>query len=172
MSTLLGCPKCVGKLEPKKIGSVEVDVCFVCGGIWFDEGELKKAIEAKSRLFSVLKDVKEVSRFEENQAAHFDDKEGSLCPRCDDGTKFEKRRQGSMHVDYCPKGHGVWLDTGEFENMVMDRLKLRYGLFWGFAFAFLIIGTGGLILLTLGRRSRRYPHSGGRSGGAGATESW
>ena len=50
------CPKCVGKLQEKNIEVEEiredgkdkkryyltVDQCFVCGGVWFDKGELNR----------------------------------------------------------------------------------------------------------------------------------
>lgn len=172
MTELLNCPKCVGKLEPKKMGSVEVDVCFVCGGIWFDEGELNKAIDARGKMFSLLHDSAEVASFREHKQSFFDNKQDCACPRCIDGSKLLQRRQGGMNVDYCPKGHGVWLDTGEFENMLMSSLKTKYGIFWGFAFFFMLFFSGFIMMFFLGRRSRRYAGSGGQSGGAGASGSW
>ena len=34
------CPKCGQKLSPEKCGSVEIDVCPSCKGVWLDAGEL------------------------------------------------------------------------------------------------------------------------------------
>jgi uncharacterized protein len=34
------CPKCGLELQMVKEGSVEVDTCFNCKGVWLDEGEL------------------------------------------------------------------------------------------------------------------------------------
>jgi uncharacterized protein len=35
------CPKCGMDLQTLKRGSVDVDTCFHCHGIWLDEGELE-----------------------------------------------------------------------------------------------------------------------------------
>jgi ribosomal protein L37AE/L43A len=36
------CPKCGMDLQTLKRGSVEVDTCFHCRGVWLDEGELEQ----------------------------------------------------------------------------------------------------------------------------------
>jgi uncharacterized protein len=35
------CPKCGGNLNEREIGSVKIDECDSCGGIWLDKGELE-----------------------------------------------------------------------------------------------------------------------------------
>ncbi len=39
------CPKCGQKLSPEKSGSVEIDVCPSCKGVWLDQGELSTIVE-------------------------------------------------------------------------------------------------------------------------------
>jgi Zn-finger nucleic acid-binding protein len=39
------CPKCGQKLSPEKCGSVEIDVCPSCKGVWLDKGELGTIVE-------------------------------------------------------------------------------------------------------------------------------
>ena len=39
------CPKCGQKLSPQKCGSVEIDVCPSCKGVWLDKGELGTIVE-------------------------------------------------------------------------------------------------------------------------------
>ena len=39
------CPKCGQKLSPEKCGSVEIDVCPSCKGVWLDMGELGTIVE-------------------------------------------------------------------------------------------------------------------------------
>jgi len=34
------CPKCGGDLKEKEMGSVKVDVCPDCAGMWLDAGEM------------------------------------------------------------------------------------------------------------------------------------
>ena len=39
------CPKCGQKLSAEKCGSVEIDVCPSCKGLWLDKGELGTIVE-------------------------------------------------------------------------------------------------------------------------------
>ena len=36
------CPRCPGQLEPVSYEGVSLDVCRLCHGLWFDQGELAK----------------------------------------------------------------------------------------------------------------------------------
>ncbi len=36
------CPKCGMKLEEMKLGSIRLDKCFECEGLWLDKGELEQ----------------------------------------------------------------------------------------------------------------------------------
>jgi hypothetical protein len=38
------CPKCGMDLQTLVRGSVEIDTCFGCGGVWLDVGELEQII--------------------------------------------------------------------------------------------------------------------------------
>jgi len=40
------CPKCGQRLSAEKCGSVEIDVCPSCKGVWLDKGELGTLIES------------------------------------------------------------------------------------------------------------------------------
>src|SRR5687768_14099870 len=40
------------------------------------------------------------------------------CPRC--GTALEILERNGVALDSCPKGHGLWLDSGELEQ-IMQR---------------------------------------------------
>jgi NADH pyrophosphatase NudC (nudix superfamily) len=40
------CPKCGQKLSPEKCGTVEIDVCPSCNGVWLDKGELGSIVES------------------------------------------------------------------------------------------------------------------------------
>jgi hypothetical protein len=39
----------------------------------------------------------------------------AICPRC--GTALEVQELKGVAVDICPKGHGLWLDQGELEEI-------------------------------------------------------
>ena len=40
------CPKCGQQLSPEQCGSVEIDVCPSCKGVWLDMGELGTIVES------------------------------------------------------------------------------------------------------------------------------
>ena len=47
----------------------------------------------------------------------------ATCPRC--GTALEIMKMKGVGVDGCPKGHGVWLDRNE-----LDQIEKRAGDSW------------------------------------------
>ena len=51
------CPKCGMKMNTININQVEIDKCFSCGGLYFDDGELEKVTGRESNFFEGLKDV-------------------------------------------------------------------------------------------------------------------
>lgn len=117
----MDCPKCVGKLEKKKIENIEVDVCSVCEGIWFDAGELKEVLEADAKDFDYIDVGREEFDGKELAAAEIDLNERiGKCPRCNNNivliqTRYEKNPD--LVVDICPMGHGLWLDGGEIQKL-------------------------------------------------------
>src|SRR3990167_11063713 len=117
----MDCPKCVGKLEHKNAENVEVDVCFVCEGIWFDAGELEKVIEADSRDFKFIGlDKEELDGKEITDLRAELDKKETICPRCGNGIKLARKEHQGRHkinVDVCPKCNGIWLDGGEIKEL-------------------------------------------------------
>jgi acetyl-CoA carboxylase beta subunit len=53
------CPKCGQKLATDQYGSVEIDVCPSCRGLWLDANELETILASESGLFrSCLKIVR------------------------------------------------------------------------------------------------------------------
>lgn len=122
------CPKCVGKLGKKDLAmyataskaeevkkgevsqSLEVDQCFVCGGVWFDKGELSKYTTEKVTVIDAPSVGKELDR-------EMDQKEGK-CPRCSvvmKKTPYEKEK--SITIDVCEKCGGIWLDSTEIDKV-------------------------------------------------------
>ena len=43
------CPKCGQQLSPEQCGSVEIDVCPSCKGVWLDMGELGAIVEGAGK---------------------------------------------------------------------------------------------------------------------------
>ena len=51
------CPKCGMKMDTIQINAVEIDKCFACGGLYFDDGELEKVAGRASNFFQVMEEV-------------------------------------------------------------------------------------------------------------------
>jgi len=51
------CPKCGMSMSTITINQVEVDKCFICGGLYFDDGELEKV---SGKELSFFKDMTQV----------------------------------------------------------------------------------------------------------------
>jgi Zn-finger nucleic acid-binding protein len=43
------CPKCGMEMHEVKYGKVNVDVCFACGGIYLDKGEIEQIVTKETR---------------------------------------------------------------------------------------------------------------------------
>jgi hypothetical protein len=104
------CPACGNQLREMKAGDVVVDVCQGgCGGIWFDNYELKKFDEPHEAAGQELLDVERGSNVSLDHSAKRN------CPKCDDVVMmrhfFSIKRE--VELDECPGCGGMWLDAGE-----------------------------------------------------------
>jgi len=103
------CPACNTSLAVIKLQGVSLDVCRGgCGGIWFDNFELKK--------FEVPRpSTAELLNIPTNPAIQVDPAKKRNCPRCENVPMmrhyYSITRQ--VQVDHCPSCGGYWLDAGE-----------------------------------------------------------
>ena len=51
------CPKCGMTMNPIIINDVEIDKCFSCGGLYFDDGELEKVTGRETNFFEGIKSI-------------------------------------------------------------------------------------------------------------------
>jgi uncharacterized protein len=51
------CPKCGMEMKTIQINKVDIDKCFACGGLYFDDGELEKVTQRASKFFQTVGDV-------------------------------------------------------------------------------------------------------------------
>ena len=60
----VSCPMCHEDMEIIRVGTVEIDKCNKCGGVWLDKDELDDLIEQeRERIAEVFKlDVETVSK--------------------------------------------------------------------------------------------------------------
>lgn len=106
----MNCPACGNVLQAITVSDIAVDVCEGgCGGIWFDNFELKKFDEPHESAGQELLDI------EQNQSITVDRSKRLKCPKCDDVVMmrhfFSVKKE--VEVDECPGCGGFWLDAGE-----------------------------------------------------------
>jgi Zn-finger nucleic acid-binding protein len=107
----LTCVKCESVLDKARVGDVEVDLCPSCGGLWLDHGEIERIGRGKKddldRLRTALTGSPQPAAPSETQ---------THCPACPG--QLHEVVLGPVHVDYCGKCHGVYLDRGELDQAV------------------------------------------------------
>jgi len=108
------CPACDGTLCEKEAGGIIVDVCEGgCGGLWFDNFELRKFDEPHEAEGEALLDV------ETDPAALVDLAVRRECPVCPGIVMMRHPFSpcDEVEIDECPKCGGVWLDAGELATI-------------------------------------------------------
>jgi Zn-finger nucleic acid-binding protein len=109
----MDCPKCLGRLQEVEVGEMEnksvmIDQCQLCGGIWFDKGELAKVLQLK------VKFVETPEEFENDLKGSVLDRKVATCPRCKkEMFKISAPNDDRIKMDYCLDCDGAWLDPGE-----------------------------------------------------------
>ena len=113
------CFSCHKGLERALLYNMEVDYCPQCGGIWFDEGELRLAKDIKDENLKWL----DVDLW--NDEKKFKVSKGKkICP-VDRLPLYEVEYGDSgIKVDVCNICKGIWLDKGEF-NKIINYLKVK-----------------------------------------------
>lgn len=108
------CPHHQIPLEEATALGVKIDYCPKDYGLWFDERELLEAKDERDRDLRWL-DIdlwKDPAKFKLTQHP-------KLCP-VDRLPMYEVEYGDSgIKVDLCNLCHGVWLDRGEFKNIVV-----------------------------------------------------
>jgi uncharacterized protein len=109
----MNCPACALTLAPLKLEGLAVDVCRNgCGGIWFDNFELRQVDEPHEKLGEALADLT-------GDPGAVVLREKRPCPKCAGITMLQHQfsREKPVTVDECPNCGGVWLDGGELAEI-------------------------------------------------------
>lgn len=109
------CPACGAKLLQMTCEDLVLDVCRNgCGGVWFDNFELRQATKS---IRSIEEDW--LPRTTTNRPIHADPSSKRPCPKCDGIRMLRHLFSDSCHIeiDECPSCGGIWLDSGEFEQI-------------------------------------------------------
>lgn len=99
--------------------NVEVDYCAECLGVWFDKNELANAKNDKDQQlnwldFDVWRDKSKFSLQNINKR----------CPVCRLPFVQVGYDDSSVKIDFCKHCQGIWLDRGEFKQ-IMTYLKRK-----------------------------------------------
>lgn len=104
------CPACSSQTKVFTVNNIQLDACHLgCGGVWFDNRELKKFDEAHEPSLNLGIEPKKVQKNAQPYA----------CPKCP-GIKLFKRFSSvkrKVEVDECAKCGGIWLDAGEIMSI-------------------------------------------------------
>jgi Zn-finger nucleic acid-binding protein len=107
----LTCVKCTSVLDKARVGDVEVDLCPSCGGLWLDHGEIERLGRGKPDELSKLRTA--LTGSARPDAAS---ETTNTCPACPGA--LNEVVLGPVHVEYCNKCHGIFLDKGELDQAV------------------------------------------------------
>lgn len=108
------CPACSNILEQVTAAEVAVDVCKNgCGGIWFDNFEIKKFDEPHESAGLALLEIECEKNIIVDRIKRFN------CPKCDDIVMMRhfSSVKKEVTVDECPGCGGFWLDAGELRSI-------------------------------------------------------
>jgi Zn-finger nucleic acid-binding protein len=109
------CPVCHTDQLIVEYHDVELDMCVEGCGTWFDADELRQLFEAAGAP-GLLHDLEE--RLEALPVGT----EGSVrrCPRCRGRMRHVRTpgASGDVILDRCRRGHGLWFDKGELEEIL------------------------------------------------------
>lgn len=106
------CPDCRSPLKSESFQGIELDLCEICAGIWFDMGELRRLMDSEPHALIKAEDrVKPAGdpRPDRSDAPR-------LCPRC----RLPMQPYRYMHasfiwLDGCERCSGIWADEGELQ---------------------------------------------------------
>ena len=108
------CPVCHKDALIVEYQDIELDYCTICGGVWFDAGELELLIEAAGLgdLRSYLESIVNAPEAASPEKKH-------KCPDCQQKMKkIYIDEDNKILVDVCHVGDGIWLDGGEINHLV------------------------------------------------------
>ena len=114
LSPVTFCPNCRGAMQPQDLerhddGSVRVDLCFVCAGIWFDHlASIQLAPIAVIQLFKEIYAHRDDAR--QPRASRLQ------CPRCDEALvqSFDLSKTGRFSYFRCVVGDGRFTPFFQF----------------------------------------------------------
>ncbi|MFK7989569.1 MAG: rhomboid family intramembrane serine protease [Sandaracinaceae bacterium] len=116
------CPDCAQPLSVLDDGTVEIDGCPRCGGVFYDFRELSTRLGT------------EIERWAEDGLAYPLGLSARRCPaHGSSGPIMEARRfddAGGLEIDVCPECKGIWLEDGEEASLKEFAVVLERSWEW------------------------------------------
>ncbi len=103
------CPACLNELRPVFEFGIALDECPACGGIWFDDEELKRLLNAGGDITANLEtSARPSGEFVTKRDLN------RLCPKCSIHLdRYRYNYSSQVELDSCHKCNGVWIDDVE-----------------------------------------------------------
>jgi Zn-finger nucleic acid-binding protein len=125
--TRLPCPVCLVMMDKAQVtgrgGSLTLDHCTRCGGVWFEKGEVQQLAASKpSALWAEIAPRADTPKPLCQKCQTPLDRDAEKCgvcgrsndincPHCDE--KMKRRDVNGLVLDLCERCHGVWFDHKE-----------------------------------------------------------
>lgn len=108
------CPRTGKPMKQMDFNGVTIDLSEGCGGVWFDQHELKKFDEVHEIDGDVI-----VSHMKMYKNPLVDEAHRLKCPKCESIIMMRHfySPKHQIEIDECAKCGGVWLDVGELERI-------------------------------------------------------
>ena len=112
----MNCPKCTSPMEAVAVGSVDVDRCTSCQGMWFDAFEDEAVKRARG--------AKKVDTGDGRKGKEKNQQGKISCPKCRTRTiRMVDREQPHIWYESCPVCYGKFFDAGEFQDVAEKGLR-------------------------------------------------
>jgi len=114
------CPHCTIPLQTINLysdGSLQIERCQKCYGLFFDPGEIEAVLENSVSGVNII-NRKLLTAINRERSQHWQKVRYLKCPVC---RQFMRRinfgHRSGVVIDTC-KAHGVWLDNGEISHLM------------------------------------------------------
>ena len=114
----LCCLKCTSVLDKTRIDDVEVDHCPACGGLWLDHGEIERL---SRKMASDIDRLRRLLMTSDKSPPGVPSEVQGSCPACQ-APGVQEVALGKIHIDFCPRCKGLFLDRGEIDAAI-DAVK-------------------------------------------------
>ena len=118
----MNCPKCMSEMDRMSFKEMRIDRCSSCKGLWLAPNVLAE-LRKDTFMADYILDEGKVK-----VGKQYDEVRDIRCPSCEsEMVKVTDQEQNHITYESCPEGHGVFLDAGEFTDLVhktfWDRFK-------------------------------------------------